>query len=451
MAGHDAGAQVVLALGHLGGVQEFEFAAARLHDKHFAGEVHHVDLAVRSGGRALEISFAGQVAAPGDFAGGFHAEQFLLRAIEDVKLAFVKERRGHVAVEFARVEGERGFRRAAGGLHVALPREGGVIKGAVAAEFHGEDGRVLRPATKHYARARAGRWHKSPARDAFGIPGAPAPEFLARLRVRAAHAIATGDEQFGAAFVRVGHRRGVGFEGFLAGIRGTEDAPKLLAGRGIHREQEGFGLLVAAAIHGLVALEHEQVKLPVEQERAAAERPLEGELAVVLLDVAAPGFVALQVEADEFAGAVEEPDVPAVAGGRGVRERAHAVASVALDDFLAPEFLAGLAVDGDGDAGLRRVIGGGNEDGVADHDRRRTAWAGQRSIPRHAFGAAELHGEILLRTGAVVVRPAPVRPIGGVEREETCGENQRRGEGANGHAHVSGVLLSGRWTQGKRD
>ena len=82
--------------------------------------------------------------------------------------------------------------------------------------------------------------------------------------------------------------------------------PEGLAGLGLHGEDEGGVVRLAAAVHGFVALEHGQVKLVLIECGRGGESPLEGEVTVVLLDVTGPELVALHVETDKVAVAVKE-------------------------------------------------------------------------------------------------------------------------------------------------
>ena len=97
-----------------------------------------------------------------------------------------------------------------------------------------------------------------------------------------------------------------GFKGFLVGFAGPHVFPEGLAGLGLHGEDEGRVVRLAAAVNGFVALQHGQVKLVLIECGRGGEGPLKGEVAVVLLDVTGPEFVALHVEPDEVAVAVKE-------------------------------------------------------------------------------------------------------------------------------------------------
>src|SRR5262245_62459598 len=101
---------------------------------------------------------------------------------------------------------------------MTLPGERGVGELPFAAKFHRIDGSAFGPADEREACASDRRRHEPPVPDARWVPGAPAPDFLARLLVVPADAIAARDQQFRPAGMRIRHRRAVGFERFLAGF-----------------------------------------------------------------------------------------------------------------------------------------------------------------------------------------------------------------------------------------
>ena len=135
-----------------------------------------------------------------------------------------------------------------------------------------------------------------------GVPGARTPVFLAVIRIVSGEHIAASDQEF--AVVRDDGAKG--FKGFLVGFAGPHVFPEGLAGLGLHGEDEGRVVRLAAAVNGFVALQHGQVKLVLIECGRGGEGPLKGEVAVVLLDVTGPEFVALHVEPDEVAVAVKE-------------------------------------------------------------------------------------------------------------------------------------------------
>src|SRR6185503_9756235 len=99
------------------------------------------------------------------------------------------------------------------------------------------------------------------------------------------------------------------------------------------------------------------------------EGPVEGELAVVLVDIARPKLVALVVKRAQRAVAKEEDDAVGVRGGRG---RGEVAAFVAPDGsafgLLVPEDLAGGAVKAHYAQGIRGRVRRGDKNEVADDD-----------------------------------------------------------------------------------
>ena len=167
-------------------------------------------------------------------------------------------------------------------------------------------------------------------------------------------------------------------------------------------------------------------------------------------------------------GEVDE-DVLAVAGWRA---RGHCRFGVLFHPTVCvngrlPEPFAAGAVIGKDRLGAGRFVGGGEEDAVADDDRRAEAAAGDGRLPKDVFVIAEFERRFLVRVrGPHPVRAAPPTPIGrgvvkivfdvggesrsdavlGGERwcgEEDAGERDREQRWAEGGRHRGMVGLVG--------
>src|SRR5687768_5498035 len=139
-------------------VQQFERIAAGLHHGDVAVEIHHVDLAIRRGGRALEDGATAQISTPHDgTVRRLDAVEFTLRAIENVEALPIKKGRGLVGGHIALPDRRCGISGILNLLHVALPREIPRRERAIAARFHRVDRSVFRTTCQDDAGSRGRR------------------------------------------------------------------------------------------------------------------------------------------------------------------------------------------------------------------------------------------------------------------------------------------------------
>ena len=96
---------------------------------------------------------------------------------------------------------------------------------------------------------------------------------------------------------------------------------------------------------------------------------MEGELAVILLDVSTPEWFAIQVEGGEVAVTVEKNDKLAVGDRRGGGVVAALIAAQAIGNFRLPEHFAIAAVEALGVSRLVVLVHGREEDSVPKNDR----------------------------------------------------------------------------------
>src|SRR5439155_9102178 len=154
------------------------------------------------------------------------------------------------------------------------------------------------------------------------------------------------DENFRPVVEGERNRRGVSFLRFFTRSIGTNAFPELLAGLRIERQQEriDWAIRASTAMHRRVALEDLHVKAAVVIRRAAAERPLKRELAVVFLNIAGPNLLAVEVERRQLAVSIKEPDQLAVGDRRRGSEVAFLVEADADAGLVLPKRLAGGAI-----------------------------------------------------------------------------------------------------------
>src|SRR6266540_3461124 len=246
----NTGAQVAFAgIGHPDRVEELELGSGSNHE-HIAGVAHHVNLAIAGGGGGFDLGFAVEWRVPDDLAGGFHASQAALVAVQDVESALVEQWRGNVRTDVS--------------LR-AFPGDRAVIKVALPAQFDCINGRAFRAACQCDTAPCDGRWHQPPVADLLRIPCAPAPEFLAGGRIVPGDAIPAGHQDLGAPAVDDGHRRGECLERFLPSVSRPDLFPKLLPSRRIEGQKVGIvrAVLASTAADRRVALEDLNVELAV--------------------------------------------------------------------------------------------------------------------------------------------------------------------------------------------
>ena len=126
------------------------------------------------------------------------------------------------------------------------------------------------------------------------------------------------------------------------------------------------------------------------QERRVGVAPVQAEATVVLLDVAHPELVALEVERFQEAGAGHHPDRRAVGDRRGRRHVLLALLVVAGAERPLPQDVAVGSVDRPQRQLVAVGFGDIEEDRVTPDDRRRAAPLRQRQLPRDVLASGSI-------------------------------------------------------------
>ena len=320
--------------------------------------------------------------------------------LQEVELAAIEERRGHVGRVLVVAEDERGRR-----LYLALR-----VLDADRLE------RVATEAARHVD-------------DTVGVDGrgdrvrrqaARAPALLAGGEVVAHHAVGPGHHHLRRALAR-DHERGRPRGGLVAVL-----APALLAARSVERHDE-IGPFVVPGDDERLAVER--------RGRALAEAVARLHLPELLL----PQDLAREVERVQPARAVEgeEPLAVGEQRGRGVAVRlVRPLVRHLLVDDGAPAHGAVLACDGhhhelDRLRVLRGRHGGRHQHQLAPHDRAAVTEAGEVELPAHVLAFGPLERGIGRRALAGAERSSPLGPVLGSARLGARCDQQ--GEEGNGH------------------
>src|SRR6516225_10541967 len=160
-------------------------------------------------------------------------------------------------------------------------------------------------------------------------------------------------------------------------------------------------------------MEQRKIKAVAVQQRRDMHPVLNLEPAVALLRIEAPDFLAFEIKTDKFARAGEGIDVLAV----GARRRGCLVPlvvakpSLARGEFLLPKLFAGSA-----DAKEHNVVAvfAGQKDAITPDYRRGTTHPWQWESPHDVLGIAPFGRKAAFAALAVVIGPAPLRPVAGV-------------------------------------
>ena len=193
------------------------------------------------------------------------------------------------------------------------------------------------------------------------------------------------------------------------------DLPHFLAGR-----------LVQGDDLGPAGVDQLQVEPVAVEQRRGVHAVLDVELAVAVLHVELPHFLAVEVEAGQVAGADEGVDVLAVRAGRGrgVIPLAVPEGAIARAQLAFPQL---LAVGADAHQDEVVLVGAGQEDAIAPDHRRGAALARQRQLPGDVLAVAPFDRQALLAADAVAVGTAPLRPVFGV-RGDGAQQQHRPGD-----------------------
>ena len=176
-------------------------------------------------------------------------------------------------------------------------------------------------------------------RNTVRIPLAPAPQFFAGIEIMTADRIAADNQQPRNAADRKRDRRTKSLTRFANCLTWTDMPPDRLARLAVDRQQVRFGAFDPATPNGFIPLEHLQIQPAIDQRRAAAEGPQKSELPVVVLNIAGPKPISLQVKADQNARPVKKDHHFAVRNRRRRREIAASVLACALSRLMSPQNL----------------------------------------------------------------------------------------------------------------
>ena len=158
-------------------------------------------------------------------------------------------------------------------------------------------------------------------------------------------------------------------------------------------------------------MQHLHDEAVLEQQGRGGVAPVQTEAAVVLLDIALPELIALEVERLQNSGAGHHPDRLAVGHRRGRRHVLLALHVVpAAQEFL-PQDRALLFVDGPEVQVAAIGFGDVKENRIAPDDRGCAAQIRQRKLPGDILVGIPAHGKVLLMAHAVEIRTAPLRPV----------------------------------------
>ena len=174
------------------------FTVGRVEDGHLSHEIDQVNFTVGRQRRSFILFPARRWYRPLDFTGfGFHAGQASPHVAEDKEIPIVIGRRGHIRGDVA-------------GL-TAHPGQGALVEDAGPAGFDGINGIALGSTGEKDAVAGNRRGDQARMFDLVRVPGAPAPQLLAGLRVVPGQDVAANNEHLVAAVVAGRNRRGEGF------------------------------------------------------------------------------------------------------------------------------------------------------------------------------------------------------------------------------------------------
>jgi hypothetical protein len=159
----------------------------------------------------------------------------------------------------------------------------------------------------------------------------------------------------------------------------------------VHGEEKRLdrSVRLSATVHRNVSLEHLEVEFSFMKLRRTGERPLEGECPVVILNVAVPELVSVEVVGGKIAGAAEKEDRFPVRDRGTAGKRASLVVASTFTELLRPNHFARLGIDPDTHDTVLFLVDGGEEDRIVPDDRSGSTFAGELGNPGHVFGLGE--------------------------------------------------------------
>jgi hypothetical protein len=249
------------------------------------------------------------------------------------------------------------------------------------------------------------------------------PQLFASGRVVCLHAFVPVDDKLGAAFRADEDGRAP------AAVVAAARAPDFFAGFLIESDEIGIAIGIAV-LHNHV----------IDQDWAGGGAPgaFEGS------EVFGPERFAGNGIGMNAAAAEERDDHFAVGGATGRGPAIHDVGGLGLaaPRSLLPLDLAGLAIDAEDETLIAFFERGGEEDAIAPEDWRGLADARQRGFPDDVVGFP-LNGQARLRGVAVLIRPAPARPVGFCNRAL----RDQRGDGKGQQTCFRDLHLDLFWNQ----